>query len=217
MKRWALLATFLLLAGAANARLELSVHVTRTSFDLLDALAISVAVDNPNGPQSLRFPSSAEYVIEVARGSHVLWTSPTPGGETTPHSRPFPSGLTPLGTFEWSAVLRDGSSPSPGDYTITARLLADHTQPSASARVRFIAPLPITAIAHLKPGDEITVGGTVDASLQLLTDATGHVALSRRLTGAANTPVVVRGSIATRPDGSRYLDVARWATVQPAS
>ena len=108
-----------------------------------------------------------------------------------------------------------GTSPLPGVYTIRAHLLDRTASPDAVQTVRFVEPLPVSAIAKLRIGDEVTVAGVVDASQQTLADSTGTLPLSKRLIGATFVRLAVRGSIAARPDGSRYLAVERWAPLAP--
>jgi hypothetical protein len=78
--------------------------------------------------------------------------------------------------------------------------------------LKFIAPLPTTALSKLKPSEEVTLAGRLDATRQILTDENGSVVLTRRLLPApADFPVVIRGFPTDHPDGSRTFTFERWA------
>ncbi len=208
-----------MLFGAAKAPVTVSLHVQRTSFDLLDVLAVQVAAHNSTQtPVSVTFPSPNEYVIEVVRGDTVLFSSmppsPPPGTSIPAHSRALVPGPNTIATYEWNELTKDGASLQPGRYSIRVHLTNAGVQPSASTTVVFVAPIPVSAVAKLKPGDQITVGGRVDATLMHVTDSTGTIALSRKLLGAPDAPLAVRGYIVVQPDGTRILDVTRWAPLR---
>ena len=206
------LAAFALLGVASPV--SVSVQVERTSLDLLDVLGIGIVAHNPGKtPAIVRFPLPEEYAIDVLRGSDVVWSSPQappPPGTVQPHTRSFAPGPTTMAIYDWNELAKNGSSIASGDYTIRVRLL-DATSQTASATIRFVAPVPVESIAHLKPGDQITIAGTVDNQLLRLTDATGSVTLSRRLVGMGSGLVAVRGTITLAPGGTRIVSVERWA------
>ena len=219
MKRLAVFAAAFALLGVAKAPVSISVHVDRTSFDLLDVLSIRVATHNAQSASlPMRFPAPREYALEIVRGDDVVYSStpasPPPALSTPPHVRALAPGPAILGTFEWNELATDGSSPLPGRYTIRVRLLCDGVQPTASAPVSFVPPTPVSAIAKLHAGDAITIAGRLDSTLQTLTDTTGSIRLSHRLLGAPDAPVAVRGYITVQPDTSRSIAVTRWAPLR---
>lgn len=209
------------LAGVTPVQPSISIRLTRASFDLLDSIGIVVSVRNSTKvPQPVRFAHAAEYAIDVRHGADLVWTSqptvsPAPRETTPPHTRDFPAGVTTIATFDWNELDANGMSPAPGIYTIQARLLDHAGNADAVQSIRFVEPLPLAAIAKLKVGDEVTVAGTVDSSMQMLSDGTATLALSKRLMEATGARLAVRGSIGTRPDGTRYLAVERWAPLAP--
>ncbi|MHB8146673.1 MAG: hypothetical protein ACYDGM_05335 [Vulcanimicrobiaceae bacterium] len=197
--------------------LQLSLHVMRNSLDLLDALAISVVLDNPgSAPLPVRFALPAEYVIDVLHGDTTIWTT-MPQQAAAPahfpvHVRTLLPGTNTLAVYDWNEVALNGTSPAPGEYTIRVRLLETGTQLIATTRVRFVAPTPVSAIAKLPVGDAITISGHLDPTRAILTDSTGSTTLSRRLIGAPlDATVAVRGYITATRSGARYLFVQRWA------
>lgn len=202
----------------ALAALTLSLHLQQTSFDLLDPVSVEVAVHNPaRVPTSVEFPAPTQYVVTVKRGTQVIWTSPAtvpPGVSFPPHRVPFEPGPSVLAIYVWNGLESDGTVPAPGDYTVSAKLLGTHERPTASARVHFIAPVPIAAARDLKLGDTITIAGTLDSTKGRLTDASGSVLLARRLLNAPPGTVAVRGYLMLRPDRHRVFYVQRWAPMQ---
>lgn len=203
---------------AAAAPVNVTVQVDRSSFDLLDTVAIRIAADNPGRqPATVRFSAPTEYAVEILRGSTIIWNSvvppPSPQPSLPGHTRALNPGATTIALYDWDGLLRDGTTPQPGTYTVRVRLLADPGLPAASTSVRFIAPLPISAIAKLPLGSAVTVGGRLDATLGTLSDATGSVLLSRRLLKAPDAPIVIRGFVSSRPDGTRMLSLTRWAAL----
>ncbi|HEY5339843.1 MAG TPA: hypothetical protein VIK27_02360, partial [Candidatus Aquilonibacter sp.] len=186
--------------------------------DLLDTVAIEVAVHNTgHTPAHVEFVKPAEYEIDVARGNEVIWSNQTtlPPGATFPiHTRTFIPGPSVLVVYVWNAIERDGSTPAPGTYTVTARLLGQGVTPSASAKVHFIEPVPSAAVEKLKMGDTVTIAGTLDATKQVLTDASGTIRLARRLITAPATTIAVRGYLMLRPDRTHVFFIQRWAPMQ---
>jgi hypothetical protein len=217
VKRLALLAAILLLGTTrASPPIALTIAVQRTSFDLLDSVAIELVAHNPGStPRTVRYAQPSEYVIDVLSGNTVIWSTqsqtPQPEPSVGVHQRVLPPGPTPIVIYAWNTIERDMKSPQPGTYTIRARLLAD-VQPVATAKITFIAPLPTTALAALKPSDVVTLGGTLDAGKGILSDSAGSAILMRRIIDApSDVPVVVRGTVAISQDGSRRFVVYRWA------
>lgn len=202
----------------ALAALTLSLHIGQTSFDVLDGVAIEVAVHNTGDrPADVAFVKPAEYEIDVVRNGTVLWSNDVrlPPGTTFPqHHRSFMPGPTVLVVYVWNGVQSDGSAPAPGNYTVTARLLGAHASPSASAPLHLAEPVPVDALPHLKRGDVVTIAGTLDATKQFLTDASGTVRLARRIPTAPNGTIAVRGYWTTLPGRFDAFYIQRWAPMQ---
>jgi len=209
-------ACLLLGATPAPGGVNVTVQTVRDSVDLLDSVAIEVVAHNASSSlRSVRFAQPAEYAIDVLSGSQVIWTSlppsPAPGATVPVHSRSFATGPTPMVLYEWNALASGRWSPLPGAYTVRVTLL-DDARPTASVGITFARPLPTTALEKLKPGEEVTLGGRLDALRGTLSDANGSVRLTRRLLPAPpDFPVVLRGSATDHPDGSRTFTVDRWA------
>jgi hypothetical protein len=202
----------------ALAAITLSLSVQRTSFDLLDGVDIEVAVHNTaKTPATLTFPKPAEYEIDVLRGDTVVWTNVTagpPGVTFPPHLKPFLPGPTILVVYIWNAVANDGTAAGPGEYTIRARLLSSNATQTASTTVRFINPVPVSALEKLKMGDVLTIAGHLDATHMILTDASGSVPLMKRVgTAAPTATVAVRGYLSELPNHTHAFFVQRWAVM----
>jgi hypothetical protein len=217
VKRLALLAAVLFLGVTRSSPpITLTIAIQRTSFDLLDSVAIELVAHNPgSAPRTIRYAQPSEYVIDVLSGNTVIWSTqsetPQPQPSVGVHQRALPPGPTPIVIYAWNTITRDMKSPQPGTYTIRARLLAD-VQPAATSKINFIAPLPTTALAALKPSDVVTLGGTLDAGKGILSDSVGSAILMRRIIDApSGVPIVVRGTVAISQDGSRRFVVYRWA------
>jgi hypothetical protein len=221
MRAAAMLAAVVLMATASSKPLALRIDVQRSSLDLLDSLSIGLVVDNVSGSsRTLQFPQPIEYVIEVQDAGRTIWSSlpasPAPQATFKPHDRNFAPGATPLVFYAWNQVARGGWSPTPGTYVLKARLLNAGTQPMATARVRFVAPLAISAVAALPPNELVTVAGRLDDSRQTLGDGHDSIRLTRRIPSApVDTKIVVRGSSIAQRDGSRDFAVLRWAVLGP--
>lgn len=217
-----MLAALVLVAATSATPLTLRIHVQRSSLDLLDSLSIGLVVDNGSGSsRMLQFPQPIEYAIEVQDGGRTIWSSlppsPAPEAAFKPHDRSFAPGSTPLVFYAWNQVARGGWSPTAGTYVVKARLLDAGTQPTATTRVRFVAPLAISAVAALPPNELVTVAGHLDGSRQVLGDAHDTIRLTRRIPSApVDTEIVVRGSSIAQRDGSREFAVLRWAVLGPA-
>lgn len=200
------------------AALTLSLQLERTSFDMLDGVSIEVVVHNDTRhPVSASFPEPVEYAIDATRKGRTVWTSlvRSPHPEGVPmHTRVFMPGPTILAVYVWNGIATDGTVPGPGTYTLQARLLDTAPPKPATAALTFIPPVPTSAIAKLKAGDEVTLAGDLDTTQTHLTDSTGTVTLLRRI-GRPDARVAVRGYIVERPDGSRALFVQRWGTIKP--
>jgi hypothetical protein len=203
----------------ALAALTLSLQLRQTSFDLLDGVSIEVAAHNSaNTPARVKFAQPAEYEIEVLHGSDVIWkTSPVVPVEATfpVHTREFVPGPSVLVVYIWNGTESDGSSPSPGTYTVRARILGQGVTPEATAKLRFFDPVPVTALEHLKTGDTVTIAGTLDPTNGILTDPSGTIPLARRLlTAPATGTVAVRGYLLRRVGRPSVFFVQRWAPMQ---
>lgn len=213
--RLLLLGAVLVLLGIDNAPLTLSLRVDRTSFDVLDTVAIRIVTDNRSThSRIMHFPSVTEYAITVTQNDYTLWTSlpkTLPATTLPPHTRALQPGASVLGTYIWDGLARDGASLRAGTYTINVRLLADGAATTASTRITFVPPLPVATITHLPIGDAVTVGGHLDGTHQTLIDTTGSVQLSQRLRAETTASIVVRGYVTARADGTRALTVTRWA------
>jgi hypothetical protein len=200
------------------AALTLSLHVQQTSFDLLDAVSMEVAVHNTSDrPVTVRFQKPAEYELDVRRDGVLVWSNQTalpPGATFPPHIRQFIPGPLVLVIYVWNAIESNGDSPAPGDYTVSARLLGEDAGPTASATLHFIAPVPVNAVEKLKKGDIVTIAGTLDPTKQFLTDSSGTVHLARRLVTAPSGTIVVRGYLMQEPDRTKAFFIQRWAPMQ---
>jgi hypothetical protein len=199
----------------ALAALTLSLHLEQTSYDLLDGVAIQVAVHNSsNRPLTVPFAKPAEYEIDVVHNGTVVWSNQTatPPEATFPvHTRQFIAGPSVLVVYIWNAIENDGTTPAPGDYTVTAHLLGQGVTPSASAPLHFISPVPATAVEKLNKGDVVTIAGTLDSTKELLTDASGTIRLARRLVTAPDGTIAVRGYLIAEPNRTHVFFVQRWA------
>lgn len=199
----------------ALAALTLSLHIGQTSFDVLDGVAIEVVVHNTGDrPADVAFEKPAEYEIDVVRNGKVLWSNEiqSPPGITFPqHHHDFMPGPSVLVVYVWNGVLNDGNAPLPGEYAVTAHLLGTHASPSASAPLHLDDPVPVDALPHLKRGDIVTIAGTLDATKQFLTDASGTVRLARKIPNAPNGVVAVRGYWTTLPGRYDAFYIQRWA------
>lgn len=210
----------LFLAGVLSVKLVLQ----RASLDLLDSLPISVVVENASAvPQTIRFARPAEYAIDLTSESgSVLWSTPLPVNKAAfpPHDRTFAPGSTVLAVYDWNDLIAGDLSPAAGHYVLRVRLLSEAKIPEERTTVAFAPPLSPASIAELKPDREFTLSGTLDAGRTALSDAHGSAPLAHKLLGPpVNVPLVVRGSVVVRQDGSRVFNVERWALLsgQPAS
>ncbi len=195
--------------------ITLSLQLQRTTYDLLDALSIEVAAHNTGkAPVSVRFPAPPEYRIDVLRNGNVIWSSMTdtaPATAIPPHAKMLMPGPTVLAVYVWNETAKDGASIVPGDYTIRARLLGETASPQAAMHVRFAAPTAVSALAALHAGDQVTIAGRLDSTRASLTDSSGTIALAKRLLGAPDVPVAIRGYVTMLPDKTRAFYVERWA------
>jgi len=203
----------------AFAAITLSLALQRTSFDLLDGVAIEVAVHNSAKlPATATFSQPGEYEIDILRGETLLWSNKQqyPPNVTFPaHKKQFLPGPTILAVYIWNAIEADGSTPGPGEYTVRARLLSTPGTADASTTVKFISPVPVSALEKLKLGEEVTIAGHLDGTKGMLTDATGTVPLMKRLATAAPDDVVaVRGYLTTLPNRTHAFFVERWAVMR---
>lgn len=226
MRAARLIATLLLSVVAIGASppphpIGVTIEVGRTSFDLLDSVAIAVVAHNAaTSVQPLTFLGPQEDVVEVlAPGNAVIWSSkpPPPNGITYPgHLRAFTTGPTTVIVRDWNELTAGGWSPLPGKYTIRASLNAQGNPSAPPVTVSFAAPLPPSALGALKPAQIVTIGGSLDATRGTIADAVSSAKLSRRiLTAPAGVPVVVRGYATDLRDGTRTFTVTRWAPLGP--
>jgi hypothetical protein len=202
----------------ALAALTLSLQLQQSSFDLLDGVSIEVAAHNSAAaPVAVKFARPEEYEIQVLHGDQVVWTNETvsPQSTTFPvHARQFVPGPSVLVVYIWNGVASDGSSPGPGTYTVRVRLLGMGVTPEATAKLRFMDPVPVTALDKLKQGNTVTIAGTLDPTKGILTDSTGTIPLGRRLLTAPDGPVAVRGYYLRRVGRPSVFFVQRWAPMQ---
>lgn len=200
------------------AALTLSLQLQQTSFDLLDGVSIAIAAHNDGGaPTIVKFPKPSEYEIQVLRGNDVVWTNAMVARENTSfpvHTHRFVPGPSVLVVYVWNSVETDGTSPSPGIYTVRARLLGDGVTPEATAKLHFAEPFPTSGLNALKTGNVVTIAGSLDATKQLLTDSSGTVTLARRLASAPNGTIAVRGYLLHRVGRPDVFYVQRWAPMQ---
>ncbi|MDE2482550.1 MAG: hypothetical protein KGN02_10210 [bacterium] len=202
----------------ALAAITLSLQIARTTLDPLDGVNIEVAVHNTRStPETVTFPQPQEYAIDVLRGTKVIFSTlrPEPPGVTfPPHARTLPPGPSVLVVYIWNALADDGGAPGAGTYTVRARLLGEHVEAQAQTTIRFTEPTPVSALAKLKLGDEVTIAGRLDAGKTVLSDSTGSITLGHRLSAAPDAPICVRGYVTKRLDGSRGFYVERWAPLE---
>jgi hypothetical protein len=200
------------------AAITLSLQLQQTSFDLLDGVSIALAMHNSAGaPAIVKFLQPAEYQIQVLHGSDVIWTTQTVNPENTTfpvHTHRFVSGPSVLVVYIWNALEANGTSPSPGTYTVRARLMGEGVTPEATAKVRFAEPFPASGLGTLKANDVVTIAGTLDATKQILTDSSGSVTLAKRLLTAPDGTIAVRGYLLRRVGRPDVFYVQRWAPMQ---
>jgi hypothetical protein len=200
----------------AAAALTLSLQLERTSFDILDGVSIEVVTHNSSAkPVPVVFPKPSEYEISIEKNGVAIWNNQTaqPLGVTIPpHMRAMMPGPNVLTVYIWNAIENDGSTPAAGTYTVHAKLLGKAENPEASLDIKFINPVPVSALAKLNVGDELTIAGTLDATQQQLTDATGTILLAKKV--PLKGLVAVRGFITERQDHIRVFFVKRWALMK---
>lgn len=202
----------------AFAAVTLTMQIARTTLDALDGVSIELAAHNASAkPATITFAHPEEYAIDVLHGSTVVWSTLRPiraGVTFPPHVRTIPPGPSVLVVYVWNTIENDGATPSGGTYTVRARLLGEGVSPTAQTTIRFAMPTPISALAELKPGDEVTIAGRLDDDKLLLRDSTGAIALGRKLPNAPNAPIAVRGYVTLKTDGTRTFYVERWAPIE---
>ncbi len=198
------------------AALTLSLHVTRATLDILDAVNIEVVAHNPGkAPLTATFRSPAEYEIDLMRGPDVVWTTlhpEAPGTHIPPHERSFHPGPNVMTVLVWNGLATNGTALTPGKYTLRARILANGSEPETTVPIEFINTVPVSVVGRLRAGEEITVSGTLDDGKSRLTDPTGTLQLMRKLTAASpQTTIAVRGYLTAAPDQTPAFFVERWA------
>jgi hypothetical protein len=200
------------------AAITLTLQLQQTSFDLLDGVSIALAMHNSAAaPAIVKFLQPSEYQIQVLHGTDVIWTTQTVAPENTTfpvHTHRFVSGPSVLVVYIWNALDANGTSPSPGTYTIRARILGESVTPEATAKVRFAQPFPASGLSTLKSNDIVTIAGTLDATKQILTDSSGSVTLAKRLPTAPDGTIAVRGYLLHRVGRPDVFYVQRWAPMQ---
>jgi hypothetical protein len=200
------------------AAITLSLQLQQTSFDLLDGVSIALAAHNSAAaPAIVKFSKPSEYEIQVLHGTDVIWTTQTVNPENTMfpvHTHRFVSGPSVLVVYIWNALDANGTSPSPGNYTVRARLLGEGVTPEATAKVHFSEPFPASGLSTLKTNDVVTIAGTLDATKQILTDSSGSVTLAKRLPTAPDGTIAVRGYLLRRVGRPDVFYVQRWAPMQ---
>jgi hypothetical protein len=198
--------------GATPAPLTLDVQVARSSFDLLDPIAVTVSVWNRGKvPAALHFAHTDEYAIDVLDGSTIVSStlaSSVPMG--VPHTRTFFPGITHLAVYELNVYYRDRTVPRPGTYRLRVRLLDDSGMRPVEQSLRLDPPLPISALA--KAGTQVvTVEGTLAPDRSTLTDASGSVTLSHKLLGVpVGATLAVRGAMFRTPSRTQAFDPVSW-------
>ncbi len=197
--------------------ITLSLQLQRTTYDLLDALSIEVAAHNTGkAPVSVRFPAPPEYRIDVLHNGNVIWSSMTAATATAipPHAKLLMPGPTVLAVYVWNETAKDGASIAPGDYTIHAQMLGEAASAESSVRVKFASPTPVSVLSSLHQGDQVTIVGALDATRASLTDSSGTIPLARRLLGAPDGTVAIRGYLTTLADKTHAFFVERWAPLE---
>jgi hypothetical protein len=203
--------------GATRPSLTLEVQVNRSSFDLLDPIAVTVAVWNHTKTQTgLHFPSTVEYEVEVLSGTTTISTtlaSPAPGGIA--HTRAFLPGVTPLAVYELNVEGADHSVPAPGIYTLRVSLLDDGRTTPVEKQLRFIAPLSVSALSGIGT-HVVTISGTLGPDRMTIADASGSVALTHRiLNEPAGTSLALRGAMIKTPSRVMAFNPVVWGVLTP--
>ena len=202
----------------ALAAVTLTMQIARTTLDALDGVSIELAAHNASAqPVTITFAHPEEYEIDVLRGSTVIWSTlrpMQPGATFPPHKRTIPPGPSVLVVYVWNTIENDGTVPGGGTYTVRARLLGDGVTPATQTTIRFAMPTPVSALAKLKAGEEVTIAGRLDDAKMQLSDSTGTIALGRKLPTAPNAPIAVRGYVTLKTDGTRSFYVERWAPIE---
>ncbi|HUY11857.1 MAG TPA: hypothetical protein VMV73_06315 [Candidatus Dormibacteraeota bacterium] len=215
-----LLVIALLALSKSAAPFSLSLRLTRSSLDMLDPIGIQLIVDNPSAQRRpLAFTTPNEYHIEIYDGHTQLWHSPVrsaaPSGlHEAMHSIALEPGASIFVTYFWNALDSAGATPLQGEYRVTAQIDGAVTTLKASTMLRFVAPLPLSAIAKLPADTAVTVSGRLGSDLQTITDTSGSLRLASRLPAAKpESCVAVRGSVQVARS-VRSFAVMRWAPLR---
>ena len=216
MKRLLILVVALCALPAATGPLTVRADVNRASFDLLDAVNVTITVQNhTKGLVTTTYADSDTYDIRLLTPARkVVWAwsdahKPTPVRRTLS----FAPGRNVLVIHVWDGTLGDGRAIAPGVYTLHANLSDDRYRPTVEIPVRFEAPVPVEAARKVPLNSEVTVSGTVRYTQTgaELADASGAIALSRRIAmPAPQGTYVVRGFV-TKSNDQTILTVERFA------
>lgn len=218
MKKRIVLALFALgftLAGAAGP-LTLSAEVKRSSYDLLDGVNVTIAVQNHSKkPVATTYSDSDTYDIRLLSPARkVVWAwsgvhKPAPVRKALT----FSPGRNVLIVHIWDGTTADGRSIAPGVYTLHANLSDDAYRPAVEIPVRFEAPIPIGAVKKLPLNSAATIAGTVryTATGAELADAGDSIQLSRRIAMPAPAGTYVVRGFLTKVDGGLVFAVDRYA------
>lgn len=211
----AFLAAAIALAGAAGP-LTLSAEIKRASFDLLDGVNVSIAVNNHTKKAvATTYSDSDTYDIRLLSPARkVVWAwSEVHKAAPVRKTLMFAPGRNVLIVHIWDGTTADGRAVAPGTYTIHANLSDDAYRPAVEIPVRFEAPIPIAAAKKLPLNAASTIAGTVryTPTGAELTDAGDSIVLSRRIAMPAPAGIyVVRGYL-TKVDGGLVFEVDRFA------
>jgi hypothetical protein len=208
--------TPLVFATSDPRRIGIRVTIAPKSVEPLSVFVESISIVNPTKhPTVLHFSSSDLYVIDVRRGTTVLWSSsylhaPVP----VPRAVPVPDGASPLANVTFDGLSNDRRALPPGSYVVRTTFLASTPPTVVDTPLRITPPMPLSAFAKMKNGTEIVVIG---APVRMadgkpgLTDGTTTIPLSRNLGLLAHGPHVVRGFVDISRDTGRVLLIERFA------
>lgn len=216
MKRFFILLVALCALPGAAGPLTVRAEVNRASFDLLDAVNVTISVQNhTKALVTTTYADSDTYDIRLLTpGRKVMWAW-SDAHKATPVRRTlsFAPGRNVLVIHVWDGTLGDGRAIAPGDYTLHANLSDERYRPTVEIPIRFEAPVPVEAARKVPLNSEVTVSGTVRYTQTgaELADASGAIVLSRRIAmPAPQGTYVVRGFV-TKSNDQTILTVERFA------